>query len=58
MLERLGRMHENKTFFLKTWQKPGILISDLYLYSIKIQTDIDQNTVIDLEKITFFWNNF
>jgi hypothetical protein len=27
----------------------------LYLYSIKIQTDIDQNTVINLEKITFFF---
>jgi len=26
----------------------------LYLYSIKIQTDIDQNTVIKLQKITFF----
>ena len=41
-------------FFLKTWQKPGILIPDLYLYSIKIQSDIDQNAVIDLRKITDF----
>ena len=32
------------------WRKPGILILDLYLYSIKIQTDIDQNTVIKLQK--------
>jgi len=33
----------------------------LYLYSIKIQTDIDQNTVMKLRKIKdflkgFFWN--
>jgi len=42
IFERLGRMHENKTFFLP---KPGILILDLYFYSIKIQTDIDQNAV-------------
>ena len=26
------------------------LIPDLYLYNIKIQTDIDQNTVIKLQK--------
>jgi hypothetical protein len=63
ILERLGRMHENKTFFvimyfLMFWRKTGILIPDLYLYSIKIQTDIDQNTVIKLQKITYFWNNF
>ena len=32
------------------WRKPGILILDLYLHSIKIQTDIDQNTVIKLQK--------
>ena len=32
------------------WRKQGILILDLYLYSIKIQTDIDQNTVIKLQK--------
>jgi len=59
MLERLGRMHENKTFlkyfiyFFMSWRKPGIWIPDLYLYSIKIQTDIDQNTVINLQKITY-----
>ena len=34
-------------FFLR---KPGILIPNLYLYSIKIQTGIDQNTVIKLQK--------
>ena len=39
-LERLGHMHENKTFvFMKT----RYLIPDLYLYNIKIQTNIDQN---------------
>jgi hypothetical protein len=45
---RLGRMHENKIFFLififSTFQrKPGVLIPDLYLYGIKIQTNIVQN---------------
>jgi len=45
IFERLGRMHENKKNNLMSWWKPGILIPDLYLYSIKIQTDIDQNTV-------------
>jgi hypothetical protein len=44
--ERLGRMHENKNmFFFMFWQKPGILILDLYLYDKKIQTDINQNGV-------------
>jgi len=42
--ERLDYMHENKTFFLNFFRrKPGILIPDLYLYNIKIQTDIKQN---------------
>jgi hypothetical protein len=27
------------------WLKPGILIPDLYLYDIKIQTNIKQNLV-------------
>jgi len=27
------------------WWKPGILIPDLYLYGIKIQTGINQNFV-------------
>jgi hypothetical protein len=46
-------------FFLMFWWKLGILILDLYLYSIKIQTNIDQNEVKNLRKITdFFWNNF
>jgi len=32
-------------YFFMFWRKPGILILDLYLYSIKIQTNIDQNVV-------------
>jgi hypothetical protein len=36
-------MHENKTFFLTFRRKPGVLIPDLHLYSIKIQTNIVQN---------------
>jgi hypothetical protein len=60
MLERLGRMHENKTFltyfiFFMSWRKPGILIPDLYSYSIKIRTSIDQNTVIKLQKNHIFF---
>jgi len=38
-----------------SWRKPGILIPDLYLYSIKIQTDIDQNTIIKLQKNHIFF---
>jgi hypothetical protein len=44
------------------WRKPGILIPDLYLYSIIIQTNIDQNAVNFFQKITdffgiiVFWN--
>jgi hypothetical protein len=49
---------KTKHFFLKTWQKLGILIPDLYLYSIKIQTDIDQNAVTKLQKITDFLKSF
>jgi len=45
-------------YFSMFWRKPGILILDLYLYSIKIQTNIDQNTVKRFGKITDFWNNF
>jgi hypothetical protein len=43
--ERLGRMHETKTFFLMFGLKPGILIPDLYFYGIKIQTHIKKNSV-------------
>ena len=57
-------MHENKNifyyyYFLISWQKPSILIPDLYLYNIKIQTDINQNEakilwkIIDFLKIIF-----
>ena len=36
-------MHENKNiYFLKNWV---FLIPDLYLYDIKIQTNISQNNV-------------
>jgi hypothetical protein len=44
-------MHENKIFFLfynffvMFRRKSGILILDLYLYGIKIQTNIKQNSV-------------
>jgi hypothetical protein len=47
--ERLGRMHENKNIFLFNfsmfWWKLCILIPDLYLYGMKIQTNIKQNSV-------------
>ena len=60
-------MHENKIFFLfmfiiyflMSWQKPGILILDLYLYNIKIQTGIDQNALKKFaENHIFLKNNF
>ena len=64
-LERLGRhMHENKTFYFILFNfyfiliKTRYLIPDLYLYSIKIQTDIDKNAVTKLRKITDISNNF
>jgi hypothetical protein len=34
-----------QNIFLMFWQKSSILIPDLYLYSINIQTNIDQNTI-------------
>jgi len=45
--EILGRMHENNFFFNFSmfWRKLGILIPDLYLYSIKIQTNTKKNLV-------------
>jgi len=55
-LERFGRMHKNSfLFFSIFWRKPGISIPDLYLYSIKIQSNIDQNEVKILRKITNFF---
>jgi len=55
-LERLGRMHENKIFYFiyLFFLKTRYLIPNLYLYSIKIQTNIDQNAVKYLRKITDF----
>jgi hypothetical protein len=36
------------------WQKPGILIPDLYFYGIKIQTNIKKNLVEKyIEKLQF-----
>jgi uncharacterized protein involved in tolerance to divalent cations len=32
-------------FFSMFWWKPGILISDLFLYGVKIQTNIKQNLI-------------
>jgi hypothetical protein len=41
------------------WRKPGILISDLYLYGIKTQTNIKQNSVEKYsEKSQIFRNVF
>jgi len=34
-----------QNIFLMFWRKPGILISDLYLYNIKIQINTKQNSV-------------
>jgi hypothetical protein len=36
---------KQKYFFQCFWWKPGILIPDLYLYGIKIHTDINQHGV-------------
>ena len=55
---RLGRVYENKIFFLMSGRKHGILIPDLYRYSIKIQTGIDQNTVIKLQQNHIFFEIF
>jgi hypothetical protein len=38
--------------------KTKYLILDLYIYSIKIQTNIDQNAAKYLRKITDFWKEF
>jgi len=50
-------------YFFFFFTKTRYLIPDLYLYSIKIQTDINQNAVKYLRKITdflkeFFWRIF
>jgi len=45
-LRDLAVCMKTKTFFFsKFWRKPGILIPDLYLYGIKIQTNIKQNSI-------------
>jgi hypothetical protein len=44
---------KQKKYFFYFWRKPGILIPDLYPYNIKIQTNIDQNTVKYFKKITY-----
>jgi hypothetical protein len=41
--------------FLCFDKKRDILIPDLYIYNIKIQTNIDQNAVKYLRKITYFF---
>ena len=41
--------------FLCFDKKRDILIPDLYIYNIKIQTNIDQNAVKYLRKITAFF---
>jgi len=54
-------MHENKKyiFFLIFQRKPGILILDLYLYGIKMQTNIKQNLIkLYAEKSQTFKNIF
>jgi hypothetical protein len=56
-------MHENKIFFLififSTFQrKPGVLIPDLYLYGIKIQTNmckIDRKIHRKIKKLKRFF---
>ena len=60
VFERFGRMHENKTFYFIffVWMKTRYLKPDLYLYNIKIHTNIDQNAVKYLRKITNFEKNF
>ena len=54
MLEYWPYAWKQNIFFLINiffcWRKPGILIPNLYLYNIKIQTDIEQNTVIKLQE--------
>jgi len=38
--------------------KPGILILDLYLYGIKIKTNIKKNSILYTEKSQTFENIF
>ena len=65
-LERLGCMHKNKIFYFILFfyysfsflMKTRYLILDLYLYSIKIQINIDQNAIKYLRKIIDFLKEF
>jgi len=63
-LERHGRMYENKKinlflfiyyYYYYYFTKTKYLIPNLYLYSIKIQTNIDQKAVKYLQKMTDFF---
>jgi len=49
---------QNILFYFIFLMKTRYLIPDLYLYSIKIQTNIDPNAVKYLWKITDFWKEF
>jgi len=42
-------------YFFFFWRRPGILLSDLYLYNIKIQTNIDQSAVKNFRKSQMFF---
>jgi len=62
IFERLGCIHKNKIYYYYYYyyyyyvlMKPSILIPNLYLYSIKIQTDINQNEVKNLRKIIYIY---
>jgi hypothetical protein len=45
---------KTRHFFSTFRRKPGILIPYLYLYSIKIQTNINQNGIKILKRTTNF----
>ena len=53
-LRDLALCMKTKHFFFMSGRKRGILISDLYLYSIKIQTNIDQSAVKNIRKSHIF----
>jgi hypothetical protein len=40
------------------WRTLGILILDLYFYSMKIQTNTKQNSVEKYEEKSHYFNNF
>jgi hypothetical protein len=51
-------MKTKKNIFLMFQWKPGILILDLYLYGIKIKTNIKKNSILYAEKSQTFENIF